>query len=77
MSNHIHLVIKLCPEEIEGLSNSEVLGRWTSLYKGPPLVLRWQAGEALGWAEKQAVSDCINLYRMRLGSLSWFIPIAA
>ncbi|PCJ11803.1 MAG: transposase [Gammaproteobacteria bacterium] len=73
MSNHIHLVIKLCPEEIESLSNAEVLERWTSLYKGPPLVQRWQAGEVLGWAEKQAVSDCINRYRMRLGSLSWFM----
>ena len=77
MSNHIHLVIKLCPEEIESLSNAAVLERWTSLYKGPPLVQRWQVGEVLGWAEKQAVSDCINRYRMRLASLSWFIPIAA
>ena len=38
MSNHPHITIKLCPEETEKLSNTEVLTRWTALFKGPSLV---------------------------------------
>ena len=73
MSNHLHIAIKLCPEETEKLSNTEVLTRWTALFKGPSLVQKWQSGEQLHPAELQAVNDCILVYRKRLSSLSWFM----
>ncbi len=73
MSNHFHLVLKLCSEQAETWTDAEVIQRWTSLYKGPLLVQKWQAGDALIQAEQQAVSDCIIIYRQRLGSLSWFM----
>jgi hypothetical protein len=31
MSNHIHLVIKLMPQEAENWTDNEVLERWTHL----------------------------------------------
>lgn len=73
MSNHFHLALKLCPDESDSWTDAEVIKRWTSLHKGPLLVQKWQAGEALSAAERQAVSDCISVYRQRLGSLSWFM----
>jgi REP element-mobilizing transposase RayT len=36
MSNHIHIVAKLCPEQSEHWTTDEILQRWTSLFKGPP-----------------------------------------
>jgi REP element-mobilizing transposase RayT len=73
MSNHLHIAIKLCPDKTEKLSNTEVLTRWTALFKGPSLVQKWQSGEQLHPAELQAVNDCIMVYRKRLSSLSWFM----
>ncbi len=73
MSNHYHLALKLCPKQAEAWTDVEVIQLWTSLYKGPLLVQKWQAGEPLIQAERQTVSDCITLYRQRLGSLSWFM----
>jgi REP element-mobilizing transposase RayT len=73
MSNHFHLALKLCPKEAETWTDAEVIERWTSLYKGPLLVQKWQTGDALNQAERQTVSDCITIYRERLASLSWFM----
>lgn len=73
MSNHIHIVVKLCPEQVEELSNKHVVERWSSLFKGPLLLQKWRDGETLQPAELQAVSDSIDVYRRRLASLSWFM----
>ncbi len=73
MSNHIHIVVKLCPEQVEELSNKHVVKRWSSLLKGPLLLQKWRDGETLQPAELQAVSDSIDVYRRRLTSLSWFM----
>src|SRR5690554_3434747 len=51
MSNHYHLVVKLSPDDIEPWSMDEVLARWCSLYKGPPLVQRYHRGDELCAAE--------------------------
>lgn len=73
MSNHLHIVVKILPNEIDHLSDTEVVERWTSLYKGPLLVQRWQSKAHLSPAELQTVNDCIIEYRKRLASLSWFM----
>ena len=73
MSNHLHLVVKLNPSEADNWSTEEVLERWTSLYKGAPLVQRYMNGEQLDKAERDAVSDRILIYKQRLQSISWFM----
>jgi REP element-mobilizing transposase RayT len=73
MSNHLHLVIKLNPEEATQWSANEVLERWCSLFKGAPIVQRHMAGEELSKTEREAVSDRIECYQKRLQSLSWFM----
>ena len=73
MSNHYHLVVKLSPAEVDCWSNDEVLARWCSLYKGPPLVQRYLRGDDLCPAELRRVDEYANRFRARLGDLSWFM----
>ncbi|MGH1461116.1 MAG: transposase [Neptuniibacter sp.] len=73
MSNHLHIVLKLCPNQAKNWSNSEVVERWLCLFKGPLLIQQWHAGEPLCKAQLDAVSDIIEVYRKRLSSLSWFM----
>ena len=73
MSNHYHLVLKLCPDQLEGLSDAEIVDRWCCLFKGPILVQRFRYGEALSFAERNTVSDIVSVWRNKLASISWFM----
>jgi len=73
MGNHYHLVVKLNPKISDCWSDDEVLERWTAIYRGPLLVQRYLAGEALCLAEQDSVSAMAGVFRARLGDLSWFM----
>ncbi len=73
MSNHYHLVLKVCPEQLEGLSNDEIMDSWCALFKGPLLIQNYRNGENLKPFEQAAVSDIVNVWRSRLSSISWFM----
>ena len=73
MSNHVHIVLKLCPEEAKPWSDRELMDRWACLYKGPPLFQKAQSGQALQAHELTGLSDLLENYRDRLSSLSWFM----
>jgi REP element-mobilizing transposase RayT len=73
MSNHYHLVLKLCPEQLDDLTDEEIMGRWCALFKGPPLVQRHRSGEALTPVERAAVGDIVSVWRRKLESISWFM----
>ena len=73
MSNHYHLVLKLCPDQLVGLSVDEVSDRWCALFKGPLLIQNYRTGEELTPAERASVSDIVNIWRKRLSSISWFM----
>jgi REP element-mobilizing transposase RayT len=63
MSNHYHLVVKLSPDDVEPWSTDEVLARWCSLYKGPPLVQRYHRGDELCAAELRRVQEYAETFR--------------
>lgn len=73
MSNHLHIVVKLQPNQATGWSTQDVLLRWTSLYKGTLLVQRHLASNTLSAAEQATVYSTVEVYRQRLTSLSWFM----
>ena len=73
MSNHYHLVLKLCPEQLEDLSDDQIMDRWCALFKGPLLVQRYRSGESLSSPERATVSDIVNVWRTKLASISWFM----
>ena len=47
MSNHYHLVLKLCPEQLSDLSDEETMDRWCALFKCPLLIQRYRSGRTL------------------------------
>jgi REP element-mobilizing transposase RayT len=73
MSNHYHLVLKLCPEQLSDFSDEQIMDRWCALFKGPLLVQRYRSGEALRPSERSTVSDIVNIWRSKLSSISWFM----
>jgi REP element-mobilizing transposase RayT len=73
LSNHIHIVAKLCPEQSEKWSTDETLQRWTSLFKGPLLVQKYLKGDDLLDIEQQMINETAEVYRKRLSSVSWFM----
>jgi REP element-mobilizing transposase RayT len=73
MSNHYHLVLKLCPKQIESLSDDDIVDRWCALFKGPLLIQRYRDGESLRSFERNGVSDIVNVWRSKLASISWFM----
>jgi len=73
MSNHYHLVLKVCPEQLEGISDDGIIERWCALFKGPLLIQNYRRGEDLKPFERLAVCDIVNVWRSKLASISWFM----
>lgn len=73
MSNHYHLVLKVCPEQLEGLCEDEIMNRWCAMFKGPLLIQKYRSGEDLKPFERAGVTDIANVWRKRLSSISWFM----
>ncbi len=73
MPNHIHVVVKLTPEESVSWSTQDVIERWFSLFKGTLLVRRFYDGKPLTPAQLSSVNDTVEIWRNRLLSLSWFM----
>jgi REP element-mobilizing transposase RayT len=73
MSNHYHLVLKLCPEQMNDLSDTQIMDRWCALFKGPLLIQRYRQGDPLSAPERSTVADIVNVWRVKLSSISWFM----
>ncbi len=73
MSNHVHIVLKLCSEEANEWSERELIERWACLYKGPPVFQKAARGTAMAAFEQRLLGDLLLTYRERLTSLSWFM----
>jgi len=73
MSNHYHLVLKICPDQLKGLSDEQVVDRWLGLFKGPLVVQRYRCGDTLSAPERSTLGDIVNVWRGKLSSISWFM----
>ncbi|HCH22660.1 MAG TPA: hypothetical protein DE179_00010 [Oceanospirillaceae bacterium] len=73
MSNHYHIVLKICPEEVSSWHDDEVRQRWLQLFEGPLLIQQHQAGKALNSGQLATVSSITRVWRERLGNLGWFM----
>ena len=69
MDNHLHVMIRTCPEKLRELSDCDVARLWLLLYPKSfdAEIIRKQI-EALSRNKKQ-----IKILRERLGSVSWFM----
>ena len=73
MSNHFHLVLHVDTQRAQQWSDEEVIVRWSGLYKGPELLTKYNAGESLSSFEEEALIALVEVWRTRLGSLSWYM----
>ena len=73
MSNHYHVVFKVAVDQSMQWSDQEVAKRWLRLFTGPMLVRSWMLGNKLTLAERDRVSEYIEVWRHRLADLSWFM----
>jgi len=74
MHNHYHVVLHINEEKANSLSAREVIERWHQLFKGNMLSQRYLAG-GLSSAEMDALNTCIEEWRNRLCSISWFMRL--
>jgi hypothetical protein len=63
MINHYHLLLKVCPEQLEDLCEDDIMDRWCALFKGPLFIQNYRSGEDLKPFERLAVSDIVNVWR--------------
>ncbi len=73
LENHIHVVLKICPDQLDELTNEDVMDRWCAMFNGPLLVQRLRNGEMLSVPELATVADIARVWRERLSSISWFM----
>ncbi len=73
MSNHYHLVLKICPDQLQDISDEDIMDRWCALFKGPLLIKRYRDGEDLKAYERTTITDIVNVWRSKLASISWFM----
>lgn len=72
MSNHYHLVLRVDQNQAREWTVSDVVERWTLLFKRPVIVERYQQ-EVASEAERQEAEQLIETWRMRLCDISWFM----
>jgi len=73
MSNHYHLVLNINHEQVQQLSNEQVIEQWMKLFNGNVLIQRYLDGECSSEAELDKVQETIELWRSRLCDISWFM----
>ena len=73
LSNHYHLVLKVCPDQLDDLSDDDIMDRWCALFRGPLLIQCYRDREVLKAFERATISDIVNVWRSRLSSISWFM----
>lgn len=75
MSNHTHVVLHVDSVKAQGWSDKEVLTRWHKLHKGTLLSQQFMQQKArhLSDAEHKTLQLTIEVYRLRLTDISWFM----
>jgi hypothetical protein len=59
MSNHYYPVIRPCSEQLDGLTNDQIIDRCDALFKGPPSVQRYREGDPLLAPELSTIEDIV------------------
>lgn len=77
MSNHYHIVLRVDEERVRRWDDTEVLSRWTRLFRGSEPVQRYldPATPYLSDSDLNKVTEWIEIYRQRLFDISWFMRI--
>ena len=66
MSNHLHIVVHIDPDRVDGWSDDQVIQRWNSIWL-------WRSNNKLKPIPKNVPDETLKLWRGRLGNVSWFM----
>ncbi|WP_419812975.1 alpha-amylase family glycosyl hydrolase [Bacterioplanoides sp.] len=75
MSNHYHVVLFIDSQQAKSWTDTEVVERWHTLFKGNLFSQRFLKGETLDNAQRARLQIYIEEWRSRLSSISWFMRI--
>ncbi|MCW8949082.1 MAG: transposase [Sedimenticola sp.] len=73
MHNHTHLVLYIDTDRATNWSQRDVIEHWHALFNGTPLSQRFLNNEPLSKAEFLLIQECVECWRERLQSVSWFM----
>jgi len=74
MSNHYYLVLFINKEEVDALTDLEVIEWWRKINQGPDVIQRFIDGEKLSKVHYELIAEIVFKWRNRLENISWFMP---
>jgi len=75
MSNHYHVVLHIDKPLADYWTRDDIIQRWHQLFTSHPLSQRYCRGELLGKAEIAALDKLVEIWRIRLTDISWFMRV--
>ena len=75
MSNHYHVVVHVNREEAYSVEPKAIVERWHQLFSGNTVSNKYLEGEALESHEREQLDTYVDLWRIRLHSISWFMRV--
>lgn len=75
MSNHYHVVLFIDAQQAKSWTDTEVIERWHTLFKGNLFSQRFLKGDTLDKAQRARLQIYIEEWRSRLSNISWFMRI--
>ncbi|OBT09440.1 transposase [Vibrio sp. UCD-FRSSP16_10] len=73
MSNHLHVILHIDVDSVNGWTDREVIEHWHLLFKGNELTHRFASGKLIEAYEVGQLKHIIATYRSRLCDISWFM----
>ncbi|MDR8522656.1 transposase [Shewanella fidelis] len=73
MSNHLHVVLYIDLDTVNGWSDREVVEQWHKLFNGTDLTQKFAKGEVIDECMVALLKQLIATYRSRLCDISWFM----
>ncbi len=73
MSNHYHVILKVNTELASALTDSELIDRWSLIYKPSEMVCRYRSGAEVSDAEQLIIAAMLERWRDTLINISRFM----
>jgi len=77
MSNHYHIVLRVDEERARSWDDTQVLSRWTKIFRGSEPVQRYLSADVpyISDSDLNKVVEWVEIYRQRLYDISWFMRV--
>ncbi|NKB75830.1 MAG: transposase [Gammaproteobacteria bacterium] len=73
MSNHYHVILRINLDEVNALSDEQVIDRWSVIYKPDGLMSHYRCGGEVTHDERRVIDETLGRWRETLVSISRFM----